>query len=285
MLAQPPVPAPHQRAIKGRGAAGGANANTTTVGAGADEPGVGLLVSGKSYPFQLALTNPLYDPIQVRLSIQRALPSSSTLSGTGGGGGSTKPARAPFAISLPTTPFAISAFAEAWEYEDDDEMYMDDEELEDMIAGREVGAGTGTIKGRGGVGAGSAGDKGGVGVLERKANITKIGGEVVLGKDASGDIKVRTHSARLFCTESLLIFQFPSLCPIVIACTRFHVLKFNMLVSYTYRSDEPQGGADDAAANTSRTGEMKTFSFYTIVFLGTVAPREDTRQSLAPSGT
>ncbi|KDQ14990.1 hypothetical protein BOTBODRAFT_158608 [Botryobasidium botryosum FD-172 SS1] len=254
MLAQPPAQMPtalQQRTAKGRpgaaqGAGAGASGNVTTVGAGADELGAGLLVSGRTYQFQLAFTNPLYDPIQVRLSVQRAQPTGFTLP-TAGTGTSTKPARAPFAISLPTTPFPISAYAEAWEYDDDDEeMFMDDEELEDIIAGREVGAAGGMGALRGGRPGGAGGsEKGNVGVLERKANVTKVGGEVVLGKDALGEIK------------------------------------FNMLVSYTYRSDDPQSNADDgsSAANTNKTGtgEMKTFSFYSVVYLGTVGPRGATR--------
>ncbi|KAJ3555435.1 hypothetical protein NP233_g12207 [Leucocoprinus birnbaumii] len=72
------------------------------------------LVAGKTYPFHLALTNPLYDPIQVRLSVQRVHVMAT--------GPSEKARRPPFAISLPTSPFPIAAFAEAWEYEDDEDM-------------------------------------------------------------------------------------------------------------------------------------------------------------------
>jgi dynactin-4 len=49
-----------------------------------------------------------------------------------------------------------------------------------------------------------------------------------------------------------------------------------MLVSYTYRSDDPLA-EDDVKATPSRRGvpEMKTFSFYTVVNLGSIAPREE----------
>ena len=52
-------------------------------------------------------------------------------------------------------------------------------------------------------------------------------------------------------------------------------LQFNMLVSYTYRSDDPLA-EDDVRATPSRkekVPEMKTFTFYTVVDLGMVVPR------------
>ena len=59
-----------------------------------------------------------------------------------------------------------------------------------------------------------------------------------------------------------------------------------MLISYTYRSDEPVLSEDEKADGKSRTTpsasakatpEMKTFSFYTVVDLGPVIPREEPR--------
>ena len=111
--------------------------------------------------FQLALTNPLYDPIQVRLSPQRV---------TDGRG---------FQVSLPLTPFSIGAFAEAWEYDDDDDMFgIEDDEL-----GLDAGSGTKDKYSRGKTKA--------VGVLERRANVTVVGGEVNAHRTYRGEIKVR----------------------------------------------------------------------------------------------
>lgn len=136
-------------------------------------PATGL-VAGKTYPFHLALTNPLYDPIQVRLSAQRLNISTAPLKD----GPPEKARRPPFVISLPTSPFPIAAFAEAWEYDDDEDMF-----------GVEEGDDFGT---RGG-----AREKDGrstrsktVGVLEKRANVTIVGGEVVIGKEAQGNVKV-----------------------------------------------------------------------------------------------
>ena len=130
--------------------------------------------AGKTYPFHLALTNPLYDPIQVRLSVQRM--HVSTITPSTNSGVPEKARRPPFAVSLPTSSFPIAAFAEAWEYEDDEDMF-----------GVEDGDGDGV--GRGGREEGKTKTKT-VGVLEKRANVTVVGGEVVIGKEARGDVKV-----------------------------------------------------------------------------------------------
>lgn len=131
------------------------------------------MMAGKTYPFHLALTNPLYDPIQVRLSVQRMHVSAAP---AGDGAVSEKSRRPPFAVSLPTTLFPIAAFAEAWEYEDDEDMLgLDDD---DLGIGRRDGRDTGKAKAKA------------VGVLEKKANLTVVGGEVVIGKEARGNVKV-----------------------------------------------------------------------------------------------
>jgi dynactin-4 len=138
------------------------------------------LVAGKTYPFHLALTNPLYDPIQVRLSVQRVHVTAS--------GPSEKARRPPFAISLPTSPFPIAAFAEAWEYEDDEDMLVDDDDY--------------GMKGRDKDGRGKAKT---VGVLERRANVTLVGGEVIIGKEARGNVKVSHIAMFLANTRALTL--------------------------------------------------------------------------------
>lgn len=123
----------------------------------------GVMHAGVNNPFQLALTNPLYDPIQVRLSPQRVADGRS------------------YQVSLPTTPFSVAAFAEAWEYDDDEDMFgVEDDEL--------------------GIGSGEAGrvirekePRGrlkNVGVLERRANVTIVGGEVNIKPGFRGNVKV-----------------------------------------------------------------------------------------------
>lgn len=151
------------------------------------------LIASKTYPFHLALTNPLYDPIQVRLSVQR-VHVTATAPGVVAGT-SEKARRPPFAISLPTSPFPIAAFAEAWEYEDDEDMMVDDDDF------------GGGAKGRDKDGRGRAKH---VGVLERRANVTLIGGEVIIGKEARGNVKVSVLLLLKQPRPVLLIFCYTS---------------------------------------------------------------------------
>ncbi len=49
-----------------------------------------------------------------------------------------------------------------------------------------------------------------------------------------------------------------------------------MLVSYTYRSDDPEGDDESSRLSVVRkevAHEMKTFSFYTVVDLGVISPK------------
>jgi len=160
----------------------------------AEEAGaVKVMEPGRSYPFHLILSNPLYDPITIRLSAQRSFPPSSTMSEVPDTPLTPLQTQAPvkrppYAISLPTTAFLVNPFAEAWEYEDDeDEEMFDDEELG-------LNLGISRTPGRGGLGrdgGSSARSKTKtVGVLERRANVTKIGGEVVVSKEGKGAVKV-----------------------------------------------------------------------------------------------
>ncbi|TFK70935.1 hypothetical protein BDN72DRAFT_887821, partial [Pluteus cervinus] len=150
----------------------------SSIGGGEDDRATTGMHAGQTYPFHLALTNPLYDPIQVRLSVQRVhvtVPSGAP------GEATEKARRPPFAISLPMQTFPIAAFAEAWEYEDDEDMFgVDDDDEFAAAAGR---------GGRGGRDDGRGRSKT-VGVLEKRANTTVIGGEVVIGKEARGNVKV-----------------------------------------------------------------------------------------------
>jgi dynactin-4 len=52
-------------------------------------------------------------------------------------------------------------------------------------------------------------------------------------------------------------------------------MQFNMLVSYTYRSDDPLGDEDVQVtpSRKEKLPEMKTFTFYTVVELGKIHPR------------
>lgn len=57
-----------------------------------------------------------------------------------------------------------------------------------------------------------------------------------------------------------------------------------MLVSYTYRSDDPapSESADGKAPSkgTSKQPEVKTFSFYTVVDLGVITSKEEAKAEM-----
>ncbi|KAH9179350.1 dynactin p62 family-domain-containing protein [Lactarius sanguifluus] len=188
-----------------------------------DTSGASGLQAGGTYPFHLALTNPLYDPIKVRLKAEPQVPPPSFTAPAGGSPEKAK--RPPFVVRLPRpeSEIPVAAFAEAWEYEDDEDMFGGDDD--ELGLERERGGGGGKGKG--------------IGVIERRANVTVVGGEVVIGRDAKGSIK------------------------------------FNMLVSYTYRSDDPLADEEVRAtpSRKEKLPEMKTFTFYTVVDLGVIIPR------------
>lgn len=116
---------------------------------------------GRTYSFELAFVNPLYEAIQVRLD----LPSQELREG--------EQALPPFTISFPTNTFGINAFAEQWEYEDaEDENDMD------------IDDGTGQRKSK---------RRQPVGIVEKKANRTTVLLELAVGKDFVGPLKVCEH--------------------------------------------------------------------------------------------
>jgi dynactin-4 len=145
------------------------------------------MVGGRTYLFVLSFTNPMYDPIQVRLNVLRSsLPVATTTAPMDEPGAAPpqEKRRPAFAITLPTFAFSVAAFAEAWGYgdEDDDDM-VEDEHAELVDDRRHASASSRSVPGRGGKAKT-------VGVLEKKANTTYISGEVVIGKEAKGDVKV-----------------------------------------------------------------------------------------------
>ena len=54
-----------------------------------------------------------------------------------------------------------------------------------------------------------------------------------------------------------------------------------MLVDYTYRSDDPAPSeSGDVDSHAARSPEIKVFSFYTVVDLGPIIPREEVKLDL-----
>ena len=169
-----------------------------------------VMVGGRTYPFVLSFTNPMYDPIHIRLNVLRSPLPTTTAAAEEPGTVQQEKRRPPFAITLPTHTFSVAAFAEAWEYDDEDEDMVEDEyaDLGDDRRQASTSTSGGTTRG---------GKVKTVGVLERKANTTYIGGEVVVGKEAQGDLKVGKLEICISVTERL--------CPLVSYDGNIHISK------------------------------------------------------------
>ena len=70
---------------------------------------------------------------------------------------------------------------------------FDEEEL-----GLNLGISRTSTRGASGRDGGAKGKVKTVGVLERRANVTKVGGEVVISKEGNGAVKVRDSKTHLF---------------------------------------------------------------------------------------
>ena len=140
--------------------------------------GGGGMLAGKTYAFHLAFTNPLYDPIQIRLA-KAVAPAQMAEDAEA----AERARRSTFQIQLPSAAFPVGAFAEAWEYDDEDEdMFLDDDGLELGDA-------------RGKKGKDGRGKTRSVGIVEKRANVTIVSGEVLIPKEARGDVRVSCHSS------------------------------------------------------------------------------------------
>ncbi|GAA6059287.1 hypothetical protein JCM10212_006680 [Sporobolomyces blumeae] len=212
-----------------RSAAGRSGADSSP-SVGDDEP----LRPGRTYTFELSFTNPLYEPIHVRLGVAR--PGANKVLEEG-----QVAAPAPFAVHLPSSSFPVSAYAEDWEYEDDEDAVLRDEGGDDEQSGEHVG---GSPKKK---------RKGGPGIVERRMNRTTVAMDVAVARDVVGPLRA------------------------------------NMLVTYVYRSDDggvPPSPTRSPVKGGAKDGNVKTFSFWTLLPLGTVQPRPtESRRSLAVSSS
>lgn len=156
------------------------SAKTTSAAAAAEEQqAAGALIAGHSYSFHLSFTNPLYDPIQIRLA-KAVVPAQMAEADAE----AAERARRTFQIQLPSAAFPVGAYAEAWEYDDEDEdMFLDDDGME-------------VVDSRGKKGKDGRGKARSVGIVEKRANVTIVSGEVLIPKEARGDVKVGASRRR-----------------------------------------------------------------------------------------
>lgn len=146
-----------------------------------DEP----MRSGRSYSFELAFVNPLYEPITVEaiaLKADQLLESIGTSGGVGGGAGDVASAT-DFSVNLPSGRFPIAAFAEQWEYED-----AEPEDLD--ILGDATSASRRTSS------SAFSRRRQTAGILEKKANRTTVLLDLSLGKAFVGPVMVSPKSVQ-----------------------------------------------------------------------------------------
>jgi dynactin-4 len=83
-----------------------------------------VIVGGRSYSFVLSFMNPTYDSIQVRLNVSRSpLPTATMTAPTDESDSAPQQEkrRSSFLITLLTFTPSVVAFAEAWEYDEDED--------------------------------------------------------------------------------------------------------------------------------------------------------------------
>jgi dynactin-4 len=138
---------------------------------------------GRTYTFELSFTNPLYDPIHVRLAVARPNATSkppAILSEEAPEQQAPTPPPPPFAVNLPSPQFPISAYAEDWEYEDDEDAVLREDEERDEDGGA------------GGDGASPSKKKRRQpGIVERRMNRTTVAMDVAVQRDTVGPLRVR----------------------------------------------------------------------------------------------
>ncbi|WRT65526.1 uncharacterized protein IL334_002471 [Kwoniella shivajii] len=203
-----------------------------------DEPMDSTLTSGETYSFQLALINPLYDPIQIRLTQPHTPRNAPTPKCT---------------VNIPTPHFTINALKDAWAYDEEDE----NEDI--LMGGSEAGLSeegttttgttttanaTGTLSKKSrfsilaNTGVGVSNKKLREGGVEKKGNMSKVNLDVELSKEAKGKIE------------------------------------FDLEVRYTYKAEDigtptDKEGKDKSSAKKSKD-EYKHFTFWIRVKIGQV---------------
>ncbi|KDE05576.1 hypothetical protein MVLG_04071 [Microbotryum lychnidis-dioicae p1A1 Lamole] len=205
---------------------------------------------GRTYTYELSFTNPLYESIQVRLAVARptastkAVGAARTDTGADPGVSTLATAPPPYAVNLPSGYFPISAYAEEWEFEDDDQrMDSDDEDSEESAGGGGGGEGGDAPKSK-------RARNAAMGIVERKMNRTTVAMEVAVGRETVGPIKANMLVTYVYHNGESTSAPpgSPLLSPV-------------------------KGGMGTGGGTKSASSDVKTFTFWTLFNLGTVTPR------------
>lgn len=214
---------------------------------------------GRNFSFQLTFTNPLYEPVEVTAEILEPLDveeqeddenayviDNQAISGSDKGVSSSKSGDTTFDqwhASMPASTFGINAFAEAWEYEAEDDEDSD------------IGFDSNST---------SASRKYGPGVLAKKANKTVVQLDLAVGREASGHVRIPLYITYTYTAEDPLLL------------TKQKANKQQETTSSTTQVSASTANPGDVSVNNYDEGvnpNLKTFSFWTSVPLGCVVPR------------
>jgi hypothetical protein len=208
---------------------------------------------GRNYSFTLTFANPLYEVIQVQISIVDP-PSSQS-----------EEEEYPqqdhhWTASLPCPSFDIGPFAEDWEYEND----LSDNEDGSPSNGK------------------SRKKRYPPGMLAKKANKTVILMDLATGREAAGNVKVR-HSISLRRLMTKFVMRQVHL-RVDYTYTAEEALP-ETAAKTPSQSDKATSTAESGAGAAASKSGVKTFSFTTSMVLGRVVPRPTASAIGAGAGT
>jgi dynactin-4 len=255
------------------GTAVAASAVETLVAIGSSQDIAEPLRPGRTFSFQLTFTNPLYDAVEVLAELLDPLDEEgeeeqATCEKEGDVvRGAENPAKVeikqPWNVSMPSSTFGINPYAEAWEYEDEED------ETETSIDGLAASSSGGTTTV--GTGPSSSGNstsrrrKHGPGILAKKGNKTAVQLDLAIGREATaGDIRVP-----LFITYTYTVED--SLATTASAKRKDADAQKLKEEKEIKGKEEVTQGDDDGTSGIN--SNLKTFSFWASIPLGIVVPR------------
>jgi dynactin-4 len=235
------------------------------------------LQPGRSYLFEASFTNPLDDAMTVQLHIAKHAGNSSAASQessqSSGSPSKVSTSRADWTVTPTASSFPIGAFNEVWELdEEDSELLKSVSKGSAAKSATEANLNDGIddvdelddeFDEDGGLRKSSRADvelqreakRKGDGIIKKKGHETTIGLELLLSREAVGDVEV---SRRLGLGGDRLTSMLKS--PLL-------VFQFAMQVTYHYSPD----AADEQQGRSKREEARKSFTFWTVIRLGKVS--------------
>ncbi|KAG0148899.1 hypothetical protein CROQUDRAFT_40669 [Cronartium quercuum f. sp. fusiforme G11] len=205
-----------------------------------------VIRADRKYQFELTFVNPLYEPINVRLSIIQPKPIA-LIDGA--------PAQVPYAVHILAPEFTIAAFAEVWEYDEDEENEGNNNELDDGYDAMDADENGTTKRSRLST----------FGITDSMRRRTLQANPVVTRRANRTTVLVETKTCKEF----------------------VGTLQADMLVTFTYRSDEFEEDLDDSlhshhtrkkkpasqlTEDEDEDEHQKSFAFWTKLTFGEVLP-------------